>query len=250
MTRRRLRPGSALVVLDQVAYDALAVADRASRARSILGQLESRATCARVKPLSWRSRGDRLAVQLLGSSARALHARTARRRGRGGGCPALVGERAVEGLADPPGRVGRELVPTCSRTSRPRGSGRGCPPGSGRAAGRRLRVAARDRHHEAEVRTRSASAWRPRRRGPCAGRARAPPTASAAAVAELADVELERVSAAGASPRSIALSMVLVLGGSSSAGTSSSCGCSSLERRSIGKRSGPSPISATEPQAT
>ena len=52
--------------------------------------------------------------------------------------PALVGDRAGHGLADPPGRVGRELeAHACSRTSPPRGSGPGCPPGSGRGAARR-----------------------------------------------------------------------------------------------------------------
>ena len=138
---RRVGPGR-VRVLDQVAVQALAVADGRLEADRVLDELEQLAHAlrreARSRPRSRRAsgrgsasaRGCRRdahdAAHLLGD----VHRQPDR--------PALVGERARDRLADPPRRVGRELVAhACSRTSRPRGSGRGCPPGSGRGAARR-----------------------------------------------------------------------------------------------------------------
>jgi hypothetical protein len=99
-------------VLDQVAVEALAVADRRLQRDRLLDELQQvRHALGREARLGGELLDRRLAIQLLGEhAALAEHAPdlvgdvdgNANR-------PALVGERAGDGLADPPGGVGREL---------------------------------------------------------------------------------------------------------------------------------------------
>ena len=160
----------------------------------------------------------RVAVQLLRQlAARALHAANLLGDVHGqADRAALVGERAGDRLADPPGRVRRKLVAHLVvelLDGADQADVALLDQIEQRHAG--LRVVARDRHDEAQVRTRSACASRPRRPDPCAGRARAPRPGQQPAVADLADVELQRVRAAEA----LVVGQELAFSGSSSSST-------------------------------
>ncbi len=109
----RLRLGLGRVhVLDQVAHHALAVADRRLEAHVVLHEVEQlRDPERRQLGLGGDLVERRVATQLLAERpARALHA--AHLVGDVDGQPdrpALLGERPLDGLPDPPGRVRREL---------------------------------------------------------------------------------------------------------------------------------------------
>src|SRR4051794_7609786 len=100
-------------VLDQVAVEALAVADGGLEADRGLDELEQRANA-----LGWEAallgdlRQRRLAIELLREDPAGAHhlAHLLGDVNRQPDRPALVGERARDRLADPPGRVGRKLV--------------------------------------------------------------------------------------------------------------------------------------------
>ena len=179
----RVGRGRALV-LDQVGVQALAVPDRASRARP--AGRRARAARRRARPAAPSSAAisvvGRVAVELLGERPAGaqdaphlladVHGQADR--------PALVGERPRDRLADPPGRVGREPVahPVVELLDRPDQAHVALlDQVEQRHVG--ARVVARDRHHEAQVRLDQPPLGRPRRRGPCAGRARAPRRRSA-----------------------------------------------------------------------
>ena len=191
---------SDFVVLDQVAVDALAVADRRLEADGILDRGSS-SSCTRsgVKPASLAISsivGSRFSFWARMRGARAARWRTcsATWTGRRIVRPWSASARVI-GLADPPGRVRRELVAQLVVELLDRADQAEVAlldQVEQRDAG--LRVVPRDRHHEAQVRTRSGGASRPRRPRPCArASSRSSGGVSSAAVADLADVELERI---------------------------------------------------------
>ena len=182
--RHRVGPVG-LRVLDQVAVEALAVADGRLEADRVLDELEQRPDALEREAALLGDLGQqRLAVQLLREdAARAHHA--AHLLGDVDGQPdrpALVGERAGDRLADPPGRVGRELeahlvVELLDRADQAEVAL--LDQVEQRDAG--LRVVARDRHHEPEVRLDQLALGGLVALVLAGGRARAPGRASGAA---------------------------------------------------------------------
>ena len=186
-----------LLVLDQVGDHALAVADRRLERDGILDEVEQLPHALRGEAGVHGDLVDRrVAVELLRElAARAL--RAAHLLGDVDGKPdraALVGERTRHGLADPPGRVRRELVAHLVVELLDRADQAEVAlldQVEERHAG--LRVVARDRHHEPQValdqaplRELVAEVLAPRELA-LLGRREQPP------VADLADVELQRV---------------------------------------------------------
>ena len=215
-------------VLDQVGDRALAVADRRlERDRIARRARAARATRSTVMPGLRRDLLDRrLAVELLRQlAARALHlAHLLGDVDREADRAALVGERARDRLADPPGRVGRELEaePVVELLDRPDQAHVALlDQVEERHVG--LRVVARDRHHEPEVRLDQALLGRLVAQVLAPGELALLRRRQQAAVAELADVELERVGAAEplvlAETRVLRLLLVVLDLGSSSAGS-------------------------------
>ncbi len=143
-------------VLDQVAVEALAVADRRLEADRILDELEQVAHAVLLLPDVLRELGEgRLPVELLGELAAGAQ-QAPHLLGDVHGQPdrsPLVGERARHRLPDPPGGVGRELVaePVVELLHRAdQAEVALLDQVEERHAG--LRVVPCDRHHEPEVR--------------------------------------------------------------------------------------------------
>ena len=144
-------------VLDQVAVEALAVADGRLEADRILDELEQRAyTLDSGSRSPWRSPaavGSRFSFWARTRRARMTSPHLLGDVDRQADRPALVGERPRDRLADPPGRIGRELVAELVVELLDRPDQAEVPlldQVEQRDAG--LRVVARDRHHEPEVR--------------------------------------------------------------------------------------------------
>ena len=73
---------------------------------------------------------------------------------------ALIGDRAGDRLANPPGCVGAKLNPRRFRTSRPPASNRCSLPGSDREAEAAIAILLGDRNDQTQVRLRRGLAWR------------------------------------------------------------------------------------------
>ena len=197
MLGRRRVGAVGLRVLDQVAVEALAVADRRLEADRVLDELEQRShALEREAGLLGDLGQQRLAVELLGEdAARAHHA--AHLLGDVDGQadrPALVGERAGDRLANPPGRVRRKLeaelvVELLDRADQAEVAL--LDQVEQRHAG--LRVVARDRHHEPEVRLDQLALGGLVALVLAAGELALLGRREQRPVADLADVELERV---------------------------------------------------------
>ena len=186
-----------LRVLDQVAVEALAVADGRLEADGVLHELEQLLDAlGREARLVGDLVGGRVAVELLREDAAAAHD-AAHLLGDVHGQadrPALLGERPGDRLADPPRRVRRELeahrvVELLDRADQAEVAL--LDQVEQRHAG--LRVVARDRHHEPEVRLDQLALGRlvalvlaPCELALLGG-------GQQAAVADLAHVELERI---------------------------------------------------------
>ncbi len=193
---RGVRPVG-LRVFDQVAVETLAVADRRLERDRVFDELEQRADALGREAALLRDLGQqRLAVELLRQLAAGAH-HAPHLLGDVDGQPdrpSLVGERARDRLADPPGRVGRELVAerVVELLDRPdQAEVALLDQVEQRDAG--LGVVARDRHHQAQVRLDQlllgrlvALVLQARELAFLGGRQQRP-------VADLADVELERV---------------------------------------------------------
>src|SRR5262245_10382693 len=154
--RRRARGRLGVLVLDQVGVEALAVADGRLEADRVLDQLQELVDALYREPALGRELlGRRVAVELLcedpacPEDAARLLCHMHRQPDRA----ALVGERARDRLADPPGGVGRELVaelPVELLHGADQAEVALLDEVQERDAG--LRVVARDRHHQAQVR--------------------------------------------------------------------------------------------------
>ena len=114
-----------VLVLDHVAVHRVAVADGRLEADGILDEVEELVDALDLEPaLGGDLLGQRVAVELLRQDAARAHDAAHLVDDVDGQAdrPTLVGDRARHGLANPPGRVGRELeAHACSRTSPPRG---------------------------------------------------------------------------------------------------------------------------------
>ena len=195
--RRLLARVVGAVVLDQVRVARVAVADRRLQRHRVLDEVEEFLDALlREARLDGDLRDRRVAVQLLRELPPGAHHAPRLLRhvdGQANDAP-LVGERAGDGLPDPPGRVGRELVAHRVVELLDRADQAEVAlldQVEQRHAG--LRVVARDRHHESEVRLDQLPLGGLVAEILAAGELALLRRRQEPAVADLADVELERI---------------------------------------------------------